>query len=166
MTNTEILEKIKGSITKGSVDSIFNFSRSLTRLGKNGLVSIENLNSVLVKAKIQLTPKNLEKLSNLFVTEETGVIRIQEFVKTVIGEMNLDRTAKIEDLFRRLDKDEDGYISTKEIVTKYDASKNPEVIAKKKTEKQILAQFMDAVDIFFSVIVIFSIHIEIEGEGF
>lgn len=137
------------------MNSLFNFVRALSRQAKNELISIDSLGSVLLKFKIEFTPRNLEKLATLFATEEVGMIRVKEFVQTMVGEMNGARTEKVEQLFERLDQDKDGRISMQEMLSKFDASKDAEVAAKKKTEKQILAQFMDAVDIFFSMIVLF-----------
>lgn len=156
LTNSEILEIIKGTITKGDINSLFNFIRAISRQAKNGLINIDNLNTILLKYKIEFSPKNIKKLGILFATEEIGVIKVEEFVQTIVGEMNAERADKVEQIFTKLDQDNDGFITTQEILSKFDASKNAEVIAKKKTEKQILAQFMDAVDTFFSLIVIFT----------
>jgi len=49
--------------------------------------------------------------------------------------------------FRVLDKDNSGVIDMDDIVAVYDASRHPEVIAKKKTVDQVLRDFIDQMDV-------------------
>lgn len=144
---------IKSTITKGDISSIFTFIRTLSRLGKGGKITLENLKVGLLKSKIDLSPEALGKLGNLFATAEVGIINTQEFIQTIIGEMDQTRSELVEKVFEKIDTDNDGHITTQEMIAGFDAKKNSDVIAKKKTEKQILAQFLDAIDIFFGVIV-------------
>lgn len=49
--------------------------------------------------------------------------------------------------FNVLDKDGSGVIDMDDIVAVYDASKHPEVIARKKTVDQVLREFIDQMDV-------------------
>jgi len=149
---------IKNTITKNDANSVFSFVRALSKKSKNGFINIDNLNTVLKKFKIGFSPRNLEKLGVLFSTEEKGMVEIEEFIRTIVGELNEERAEKLEQVFAKLDQDNDGLITKQEMLSKFTASKNEEVVAKKTTEKRILAQFMDAVDTFFSLLVIFLIR--------
>ena len=155
MTNTEILDFIKNFIIKGGVNSVFSLNRMFVRADKDksGTLSREELNNCLTKLGIQLSPHNFDKLFKLFDTNKDGHISHQEFARTMIGEMNQTRADVVEKVFRRLDKDGDGVIDVNDISGIYDTSKHPDVVSKKKTEKQILAQFLDMFEMNFCVIV-------------
>jgi Ca2+-binding EF-hand superfamily protein len=49
--------------------------------------------------------------------------------------------------FSKLDKDGSGIVDGEEIASVYNASKHPDVIAKRKTEKQVLMEFLDTFDV-------------------
>lgn len=153
-TNTEILDYIKMGISKAGVNGVFNFMKNLTKLGKTGKINQADLVSILSKMNVKLTPTNIEKLTMLFASEN-DMISTDEFSKTVVGEMTMERANVIEKVFKKLDKDNDSIITTQDIIANYDASKNPEVLAKKKSEKQILAMFLDIIEMFLSTVVFF-----------
>lgn len=57
--------------------------------------------------------------------------------------MNDFRRALVEKAFRKLDKDSSGFLDIDDIKDLYNASKHPDVIQGKKTEQQILMEFLE-----------------------
>jgi hypothetical protein len=49
--------------------------------------------------------------------------------------------------FRVMDKDGSGYLNYEDLVDRYNVSRHPDVLAKRKTEKQVLMEFLDTFDV-------------------
>ena len=78
-----------------------------------------------------------------FDRDNTGEIDYDEFLRTIRGEMNDFRKNLVNQAFNKLDINGNGEISFDEIQTKYNAKNHPEVLSGKKTEEQVLKEFMD-----------------------
>ena len=155
MTNTELLEYIKQMLSKRGVQTIIAMNRLFKRADtdRSGRLSKDEFEDCMLKLGIKLIKRNLDKLFKLFDVDNNGVISHQEFVRTIVGEMSASRAQLVEKVFYKLDKDKNGYIDTTDIIGVYDASKHPDVVAKKKSEKEILAQFLDTFELHFSLVV-------------
>lgn len=54
-----------------------------------------------------------------------------------------------------MDKDKSGTLNIDDIKDVYNAKKHPDVIARKKTEEEILGEFLDTFEMHYSLNVIF-----------
>jgi Ca2+-binding EF-hand superfamily protein len=59
------------------------------------------------------------------------------------GELNDFRKSLVEKAFRKIDRDSSGFIEIDDIKDLYNASKHPDVIQGRKTEEQILMEFLE-----------------------
>lgn len=72
--------------------------------------------------------------------------------------MNATRKAIVLKVFKRLDKDGLGSIDIEDIKDIYDASKHPDVLSRKKTEDEILTEFLDTFELHYSLTVDLSLE--------
>ena len=72
-----------------------------------------------------------------------GEIDFNEFIRVVVGEMNPFRQNLVERAFKVLDFNNDGEVSIDEFKQRYSAAEHPEVRSGKKTEKEVLVEFME-----------------------
>ena len=152
-SNTEILDFIKASVIKGGATSVFKFVRQAFQSSKSDKIGKEELEFTLSKLGIPLTVKNIEKIFKLFGAESDG-ISTQEFVQTIIGEMEPVRVEAVQKAFSKLSGNS-GEIIIAYMTSNFNMADDPSVLDKKKTEKQVLAQFLDTAEMFFVVIVWF-----------
>jgi len=82
-------------------------------------------------------------LFRFFDIDHSGLIEYDEFLRTIRGPMNAARTAYVVKAFNKLDKDVSGYIDINDVRGVYSAAKHPDVISGKKTEQQILQEFLE-----------------------
>jgi hypothetical protein len=61
----------------------------------------------------------------------------------VVGDMNERRKALVTIAFKRFDADGNGYISVEDLKGRYNASNHPDVKTGKKTEEDVLYEFLD-----------------------
>lgn len=78
-----------------------------------------------------------------FDRDSSGSIDYDEFVRGVRGPMNAFRRNIALAAFKKLDRDGSGVIDIKDIKGVYDASKHPDVKSGKKSEDEILGEFIE-----------------------
>eukprot|EP01022_Parablepharisma_sp_SALTPOND_P020275 TRINITY_DN3640_c0_g1_i1.p1 TRINITY_DN3640_c0_g1~~TRINITY_DN3640_c0_g1_i1.p1 ORF type:complete len:827 (+),score=88.35 TRINITY_DN3640_c0_g1_i1:1816-4296(+) len=156
MSNTELLDFVKENLKVKGVSGFIGLNKLLRRADrtKTGNISKDSLEDCLKQTGIKLSTRNRDKLFKLFDTTNSGQISHQEFFSTIVGEMSPSRTSLVEKAFHKLDRDKNGFIDTPDIVSAYNPSKHPDVVSKKKSPKQILAQFLDSLEAHLAMIVL------------
>lgn len=101
--------------------------------------------------KVGINEDNVPQLFELFDTNRDGTLNIDEFLMAIRGELNDYRRALVEKAFRKIDRDQSGYIEVDDIKDIYNASKHPDVIQGKRTESQILMEFLETFEMHHSV---------------
>jgi len=92
---------------------------------------------------VGLNTKDTSRLFTLFDRNGDGTIDYDEFLRGVIGEMNDFRKTLAMKAFSIMDIDKSGILDINDIRQKYNAKMHPDVIAKKRTEDEILYDFLD-----------------------
>ncbi|EGR32539.1 hypothetical protein IMG5_078650 [Ichthyophthirius multifiliis] len=82
-------------------------------------------------------------LFRLFDRDGSGEIDYNEFLISVVGEMNKFRKGLVMQAFNKLDKNKNGTIEVDDIIGVYNAKQHPDVRNGKKSEEEILGEFLD-----------------------
>jgi len=82
-------------------------------------------------------------LFSYFDVDGSGQISYDEFIRAIRGPMNMARKKVVAQAFKKLDKDGNGWIDLDDIRGTYNAQKHPDVTSGKKTEEQILQEFLE-----------------------
>src|SRR3569833_2932186 len=93
--------------------------------------------------KVGISEENVPELFSAFDTNRDGTLNYDEFLMAIRGELNDFRRGLIEKAFRKIDKDNSGYLDIEDIKDIYNASKHPDVMQGRKTETQILNEFLE-----------------------
>lgn len=72
-------------------------------------------------------------------------------MRSVIGEMNPIRRDFVKKAFARLDKDGSGVVDIRDIQGVYSAKTHPDVKAGRKTEEEVLSEFLDTFELHYSL---------------
>ena len=89
------------------------------------------------------TEGEIQKLFGYFDFDRSGLIEFDEFIRAIRGPMNSARKVFVQKAFTILDKDASGWIDLSDIKGVYNAAKHPDVLSGKKTEDQILQEFLE-----------------------
>jgi hypothetical protein len=95
--------------------------------------------------------EEMVRLCNIFDQNGDGVIDYDEFLYGIRGEMNQFRKDICMKAFKVMDKDRSGVIDISDIKGVYNAKKHPDVIAGKKTEDEVLIEFLDTFDVHHGI---------------
>jgi len=85
----------------------------------------------------------IQTLFREFDLSRNGLIEYDEFLRVIRGPMNETRRAIVAKAFKKLDKDGNGYVDINDITGVYSAKTHPDVKSGKKTEQQILLEFLE-----------------------
>lgn len=85
----------------------------------------------------------MKQIFRIFDSDHSGVISYDEFLRGVVGTMNPFRQNLVKMAYKKLDKDSNGLITIADVKGVYNASRHPDVIQGKKTEDEILMQFLE-----------------------
>lgn len=75
--------------------------------------------------------------------DNSGAIDYDEFLRALRGPMPPQRKKFVMQAYAKLDRDGNGYVDINDIKGVYDASRHPDVLQGKKTEDQILMEFLE-----------------------
>jgi hypothetical protein len=95
--------------------------------------------------------KDIDRLFNIFDRDRSGRIDYDEFLRGVRGEMNGFRRAIAERAFKIMDRDKSGVLNIDDIKGVYNGKHHPDVKAGKKTEDEVLGEFLDTFETHYAL---------------
>lgn len=100
---------------------------------------------------MEVPEEHVQGLFQVFDRDGGGSIDYNEFLRTIRGEMNAGRRALAIRAFTLLDKTGDGVIALEDIKGVYNARNHPDVKMGKKTEDEILGEFLSTFETHHSI---------------
>jgi len=97
--------------------------------------------------RVGLNEADSLRLFAIYDSDQSGTVSYDEFLRGVVGEMNEFRANIAMKAFAIMDKDGSGTIDLDDIKGVYNATKHPDVISGKKTEDEVLYEFLDTFEV-------------------
>ena len=144
-----IIAKIKAEIKGRGSGGFVGLQRRFRIMDDDGSksLSLNEFKKALKEFKMDLTEADLRALFSFFDADNSGSIDFEEFVQAVREPLSARRVKLVHMAFAVIDKDGSGVVDAQEVASMYDASKHPEVIARRKTPTQVLKEFLDTFDV-------------------
>ena len=99
--------------------------------------------------RIGLNPQQVAQAFDIFDRDGSGEISYDEFLRSIRGQMNSARVAIAKKAYKIMDKDGSGQLDLNDIRGTYNAKQHPDVKSGKKTEDEILGEFLDTFEDHF-----------------
>ena len=99
--------------------------------------------------RIGMNDAQTAKLFTIFDRDGSGEISYDEFLRSVRGSMNSYRKGIAMKAYKIMDSDKSGQLDINDIRQTYNAKQHPDVKAGKKTEDEILSEFLDTFEDHF-----------------
>lgn len=99
--------------------------------------------------RIGLNAKQITTAFGIFDRDGSGEISFDEFLRAIRGEMNDFRKAFCKKAYAIMDSDKSGELDINDIRQTYNAKQHPDVKSGKKTEDEILGEFLETFEDHF-----------------
>ena len=143
------LEKLRQELISRGSSGIIGIQRKFRIIDDDNSKSLNlvEFKKALKESNVNLSDSEVSQLFNYFDTNKNGLIEFDEFIVAVRGPMNSRRKQLVLMAFDVIDKDCNGVLEPADLVSCYDTSKHPEVLAGRKTPDQVLREFLDTFDV-------------------
>ena len=147
-TFEDLMREIKGRLLERSSFGIRGLSRIFKAMDDNGnhQLDIDDFRWGLIDFGITVTKEEANQLLKYIDRDGNGTIDFDEFLRFIRGDLNDFRKNLINQAYDKLDYNKDGQVKLDDIEKIYDASQHPDVLDGKKTEQEIIIEFMDKWD--------------------
>jgi len=150
-TEAQVLEHIRAKIAARGARGIAGIGKKFKIADDNrsGNLDKEEFKKAMHDFRIGLEPGQVAIAFNIFDRDGSGEISYDEFLRSIRGEMNAARVALAKKAFAIMDNDKSGVLDLNDIRQRYNAKQHPDVKAGKKTEDEVLAEFLDTFEDHF-----------------
>ncbi len=93
--------------------------------------------------RVGLKLNDIHLLFDMFDTNRDDTISYSEFMGAIRGGMNQGREELVDQVFAHLDRKDEGVLDFDDVVCYYNAKSHPDVRTARKTEEEILGEFLD-----------------------
>lgn len=93
--------------------------------------------------KIEIPDDFIDTVFTAFDLNRDGTIDYDEFLRIIRGDLTPNRLALVKKAYKKLDKDGSGVVDLDDIRDVYNATRHPDVIAGRKTQEQVLLEFLE-----------------------
>ena len=109
----------------------------------SGALEIQEFWKAMKDFRVKISQDECRQLFDLFDENDDGTLDIDEFIINVRGELNAFRQSVVKKAFTKLDVDKSGALELGDIKKFYNAKAHPDVKAGKKTEQEVLIDFLE-----------------------
>jgi len=143
-----LLKRLKMNLKRRGADGIAGLARKFRIVDDDGsgTLEISEFQKCMKECQVGFTDAETKEVFKFFDADGGGTITYDEFLGGLRGELNLRRAQLVLLAFDILDADKGGFVDIDDIADKYNAKTNPDVMSGKKTEKQVLKEFLDTFD--------------------
>jgi len=141
----EVLGKVRAKLASRGARGIIGMGKQFKIFDDDNSRSLDQyeFKKAMKEQMLNLTDQEILALFNTFDRNRDGTIDYDEFVRVLRGPMNNFRRKLVLQAFNKLDKDKSGVVDINDIKDVYNAKRHPDVIAGKKTEEDILLEFLE-----------------------
>ena len=141
----QLIDQVKNKLASRGARGIIGMGKQFKIFDDDNSKSLDQyeFKKALTEQRLGLSEADIVTIFNAFDRNRDGTIDYDEFVRALRGPMNNFRRKLVQQAFKKIDKDKSGFVDYNDIKDIYNASRHPDVIQGKKTEEDILMEFLE-----------------------
>ena len=141
----DLLAKLRTKLASRGARGIIGLAKQFRIMDDNHSMSLDKFefSKAMSDYMLGFSEGEVQTLFAYMDYDRSGLIEYDEFLRTIRGPMNQNRKRIVAKAYAVLDKDGSGFIDINDIRGVYTADRHPDVLAGKKTEQQILQEFLE-----------------------
>jgi len=143
-----LMDRLRQKLKSRGAHGMIGLQRNFKIMDDNHSLSLDKyeFSKAMTDFMLGFNQTELNSLFEAFDTNRNGVIEYDEFLRQIRGPMNARREKMVDLAFAKLDKDGNGYVDINDLTGVYNGKFHPDVIAGKKTERQVLSEWLSTFD--------------------
>ena len=148
-----MLERLRAKLATRGARGIIGLGKQFRIMDDNNSRSLDlyEFTKALKDYMLGFSDSEIRGLFAYFDLDRNGTVDYDEFLRTIRGPMNAGRRKFVGQAFNKLDRDGNGWVDLNDIKGVYSAKTHPDVLSGKKTEEQILLEFLETFEIHHSL---------------
>lgn len=142
-----VLDSLRWQLKQRGAMGILGLARKFKIMDDNGNGSLDlaEFKKAMKECNISdISDKAMSHLFRYFDIDDSGSINYNELLVGIRGVLNKRRRDMVEMAFKIMDRDGSGVIEWNDIEGVYNAKSNPDVIAGRKTDKEVVMEFLSS----------------------
>jgi Ca2+-binding EF-hand superfamily protein len=142
---SELLETLRSKLASRGGRGFIGLARQFKIMDDDNSKTLEypEFTKALRDFRVDLPEDSARRLFSYFDADRNGVVDYEEFIHRLRGQMNDFRLGLVRTAFSRLDRNGNGIVELDDIKGVYNASNHPDVRSGKKSEDDVLCEFLD-----------------------
>ncbi len=151
----DLLGHLRSILAQRGYSGIMSIRRTFMIIDENSnkKITFDEFENLFKKYRFELSEVEINKLFNYFDKNASGFINYEEFVNCVCGNLNKFRKNVLKQVFDKLNSNEKGYVTVGQMRHEYNPREHPLVRQGKRTEDEILAEFLDVLEYHFNLLI-------------
>ena len=151
----DILVHLRSIMIQRGYIGIMSMRRTFMLVDENSTkeISFDEFEKIFKAYRYDLSETEINNLFNYFDKEGNGYIKYEEFLNELCNNLNHFRKDILKQVFNKLDEKEKGFITVGIIRHEYNPKGNPLVRQGKRSEDEILAEFLDVLEYHFNLLI-------------
>ena len=151
----DILVHLRSIMIQRGYIGIMSMRRTFMLVDENSTkeISFDEFEKIFKTYRYDLSETEINNLFNYFDKEGNGYIKYEEFLNELCNNLNQFRKDILKQVFNKLDEKEKGFVTVGIIRHEYNPKGNPLVRQGKRSEDEILAEFLDVLEYHFNLLI-------------
>jgi len=149
----DLVERLRTKLASRGARGIIGLGKQFRIMDDNNSRSLDlyEFTKAMKDYMLGFSDGEIKTVFAYFDVDRSGSLDYDEFIRALRGPMNASRKRLVAQAYTKLDKDGNGYIDINDIKGVYSAKTHPDVLQGKKTEEQILLEFLETFETHHSL---------------
>ena len=150
----DIMAHLRNNLVQRGPRGLMSIRRTFMLIDENSdkRIQFSEFEKMFKRYRINLSQFEINNLFNYFDKDGSGYIDYGEFIGGILGDLSKFRKDILKQVFDKIDKDETGTITVGQLREAYNPKEHPLVRQGKRSEDEILGDFIDSLEYHFSLL--------------